>query len=101
MAAIVDGDPFELNRYGYTANNPINRYDPTGSNFTEYFTSVQAGMALGGALVGFVRAMSVDWFHTVLPGRAFAAPTFKTGHATLTHSRWLLQAGWGVLRSGL
>lgn len=46
-------NPIELNRYGYTANNPINRYDPTGNmSLTEFFTSTLAGHIFGGALIG-------------------------------------------------
>jgi len=30
------GSPLELNRYAYTANNPINAMDPSGHNLVEY-----------------------------------------------------------------
>ena len=50
-------NPIELNRYGYTAGNPINRTDPGGKTFVEFVNTlhlgvqVQIGVILG-ALAG-------------------------------------------------
>lgn len=40
--------PLELNRYGYTANNPVNAIDPTSHQaFSEYVTNSLKGAGLG------------------------------------------------------
>jgi RHS repeat-associated protein len=50
-------NPVELNRYGYTGGNPVNRSDPSGHFFAEIGnlikSSVENGSALGGAIGGF------------------------------------------------
>ena len=40
-ASINFQSPIELNRYGYTANNPINKFDPTGNIGDGYQLSQQ------------------------------------------------------------
>jgi len=53
-AALDTGDPLELNRYVYTANNPINGSDPTGLflNLGTYGLTVRSQRAAAGALAG-------------------------------------------------
>ncbi len=55
-------NPIELNRYGYTANNPINGYDPSGHNsFFEYSASnsetTQSSRLLGAMVGGYVTGL--------------------------------------------
>ena len=47
------GNPVELNRYGYTANNPINAFDPSGNGLVEY--------AMQGAAIGALLGAGTDF----------------------------------------
>jgi hypothetical protein len=57
----------ELNRYGYTANNPVNRWDPSGlfesAGLYDASTrnSIEVGSAIGGAALGL---LSSFFFYT-------------------------------------
>jgi RHS repeat-associated protein len=56
------GNPIELNRYGYTANNPVNATDPTGNQaFAEYVTNSFKGAGFG-ATINFVSDIAIQVF---------------------------------------
>jgi hypothetical protein len=72
------GDPWELNRYGYTGGNPVRWTDPTGWNFAEFNKTLQANTPyriVFGTSVGMITGMAVagiysNWiFDMVTEGR--------------------------------
>ncbi|HEU0291250.1 MAG TPA: RHS repeat-associated core domain-containing protein, partial [Anaerolineales bacterium] len=83
------GNPIELNRYVYTANDPINAMDPSGHLLIEYVTNAIEGAArgaaagfVGGGIYGIVASMvcggsgKPDWgyaVNTAMQGAQFGA----------------------------
>ena len=53
-AALNTQNPLELNRYVYTADNPVNGFDPSGHLLIEFSFSVQKAVAVGIAAGGIL-----------------------------------------------
>jgi len=67
-------NPIELNRYGYTAGNPINAYDPTGYSllsFAKQLIEIYTSERWGG-VAGFVTGVAIGTTREVV--KAWACP---------------------------
>ncbi len=91
-------NPVELNRYGYTANNPINLTDPTGQSAMAEYAII--GALMGGAMAGvqaYVCGGSLgSIIEAILVGMLFGA-----FFGALASAYPLIAAGAGLALSGI
>ncbi|MBZ0318914.1 MAG: RHS repeat-associated core domain-containing protein, partial [Anaerolineae bacterium] len=85
-------NPIELNRYGYTANNPINRSDPSG-RFMEYAFLHADKEVVGGTIGGATGGFAFSTFLYVLGMlNPFIGWCGGRGTSKLQEWAWLLTA---------